>query len=36
MVDEIRGLAALDKLIHIDQNPIGNTPIQPGHFYRTI
>ena len=26
MVDEIRGLAALDKLIHIDQNPIGNTP----------
>ena len=26
MVDEIRGLAALDKLIHIDQDPIGNTP----------
>ncbi len=26
MVDEIRGLQALDKLIHIDQNPIGNTP----------
>ena len=34
--DAIEGLEQLDKIISIDQSPIGRTPQQPGHLHRRV